>query len=60
MGHARQDGLLSDFCDGSAYKAHPLFSQTSNSLQLILYYDDVELCNPCGSRTKIHKLCEFN
>ena len=25
---------------------HPLFSQTSQSLEIILYYDDVEVCNP--------------
>lgn len=55
-GHAREDGLLSDYCDGTAYKSHPLFSCTSHCLELILYYDDVELCNPLGSRAKTHKL----
>lgn len=55
-GHACSDGLLSDYCDGNAYKIHPLFAQTSHSLELILYYDDVEVCNPLGSRAKTHKL----
>ena len=50
------DGLLSDYCDGSAYGTHPLFSQTFPSLEIMLYYDDVEVCNPLGSRTKTHKL----
>ena len=59
MGHTRQDGLLSDYCDGSAYKSHPLFSQIHHSLELILYYDDVEICNPLGSKAKNHKLCEL-
>ena len=55
-GHTRGDGLLSDYCDGSAYGTHPLFSQTFPSLEIMLYYDDVEVCNPLGSRAKTHKL----
>ena len=53
---------MEDFCDGSLYKAHPLFSHEPASLQIMLYYDDVELCNPLGSRAKVHKLgmcCEY-
>ena len=30
--------------------------KTIPALQVILYYDDVEICNPLGSRTKKHKL----
>ena len=26
------------------------------ALQLTLYYDDLEVCNPFGSKAKIHKL----
>ena len=26
------------------------------ALQLTLYYDDLEVCNPLGSKAKIHKL----
>ena len=26
------------------------------SLQIMLYYDDLEACNPLGSKAKIHKL----
>lgn len=55
-GHKRHDGLLSDYCDGRAYDAHPLFSQYTNCLEVILYYDDVEIFNPLGSRAKKHKL----
>ena len=51
-GHRRQDGLLSDYCDGSVFQSHPLFLQWPNSLQIMLYYDDVEVCNPLGT----HKL----
>ena len=55
--------VLSDFCDGQAFHTHPLFSDHPNALQLLLYYDDVEVVNPIGSHRKIHKLgtcaCSF-
>lgn len=55
-GHQRSDGLLADYCDGTAYKSHPLFSRDHRSLQIMAYYDDIEVCNPLGSRAKKHKL----
>ncbi len=55
-GHCRQDHVLADFCDGTAFVTHPLYSCYPNSLQIILYYDNVEVCNPLGSRAKKHKL----
>ena len=57
-GYTQKDWLLSDYYDGSEYKSHPLFS-TSQCLELIIYYDDVEVCNPLGSRAKTHKLCKY-
>lgn len=54
-GHQRQDELLSDYCDGTLYKSHPLFSSGTLSLEILAYYDDVEVCNPLGSRAKKHK-----
>ena len=47
---------LGDYCDGRAYKSHPLFSTDPVALQLIIYYDELELCNPLGSRRKKHKI----
>ena len=55
-GHKEQDHLLSDYCDGSACKSHPLYSSGSLSLQIFAYYDDMEVCNPLGSLAKTHKL----
>ena len=56
-GHQRcQSEVLSDFCDGSYYRSHQLFSTHANALQIMLYYDDIEVCNPLGSHTKKHKL----
>ena len=56
-GHRNDCGLLNDFCDGSTYSKHPLFSVT---LEIMIYYDDVEVCNPLGSRSKKHKLGKMN
>ena len=32
------------------------FSNHPTALQFILYYDDIEVCNPLGSSAGIHKL----
>ncbi|KAK2864168.1 hypothetical protein Q7C36_003322 [Tachysurus vachellii] len=45
-----------DFCDGSYFKSHPLFSKTQTSLQIQLYYDDFETANPLGSKRGVHKV----
>ena len=37
---------LSDFCDGELFKTHPLFSTEKNALQIIAYYDEMEVVNP--------------
>ena len=37
---------------------HPIFSVDKQGLQLLLYNDDVEICNPLGSKSKIHKMCK--
>ena len=47
-GHRRTDGLLADYCDGSDFLCHPLYSREKNSLQIMIYYDDVEVCDPLG------------
>ena len=33
-----------------------LCSVKKNTLQLIFYYDDVEICNPLGSKRSVQKL----
>ena len=55
-GHSNDTGMLADFCDGAYYKNHSLFSVHKNALQIMMYYDDVEVCNALGSHTKVHKL----
>ena len=48
--------MIEDFCDGTMVANHPLFSQDPYALQIIAYYDEVEICNPLGSHIKRHKL----
>ena len=36
---------------------HPLFSTEKNALQIIGYYDELEVVNPIGSYVSRHKLC---
>lgn len=56
-GHlVRKPGVLRDYCDGETYEQHPLFSIHFEALQILFYYDDLEVCNPLGSKKKKHKL----
>ena len=49
--HDSKDWVMHDMCDESIYEL---------ALQIIAYYDEIELCNPLGSSTKKHKLgCLF-
>ena len=58
--HTSASSVLTDFCDGSLYKSCPLFSSDPYALQIIGYYDDLEVVNPLGSYVKKHKLgCLF-
>ncbi|CAI5668325.1 unnamed protein product [Oreochromis niloticus] len=53
--HLSKTNTFEDFCDGSYYKTHPLFSKDQSSLQIQLYYDDFETANPLGSKRTVHK-----
>ena len=58
--HNAPGNYIRDFCDGSTYKSHPLFSCDPLALQIIGYYDDLEVVNLLGSYIKKHKLgCLF-
>ena len=35
---------------------HTLFSSDPHALQIIAYFDELEVCNPLGSHVKKHKL----
>ena len=53
------NGTLKGYCDGEQYKQHDLFRDHPNALRIQLYYDDVEVTNPLGSKTGVHKLGLF-
>ena len=53
--HKRSDEWLEDYCDGELVSLHPFFSDLG-SIQIVAYYDELEVCNPLGTHTKKHKL----
>ncbi|XP_068707636.1 uncharacterized protein [Montipora foliosa] len=57
--HQRNDDLLCDFCDGDMFQEHPLFGTDPYALQVIVYFDELEVCNPLGSRATKHKIGAF-
>lgn len=51
-----KEGFFQDIVDGSLLKSHPLFSEKPNALQIVLYTDEIEICNPIGSFASKNKL----
>lgn len=54
--NAPNTDLFENFCDGSYFKTHPLYSKHQNAFQIQLYYDDFETANPLGSKKSVHKI----
>ncbi len=48
--------MLGDYCDGELFLNSELFQEDPCALQIHLYYDEVEVCNPIGSKAEKHKL----
>lgn len=55
-GHKRNDNVVGDICDSKHASSHALWGSDPHALQIILYFDELELCNPLGSSRKAHKL----
>ena len=51
-----QENFYYDICDGSFYKDDSFFKEHSDALKLIIFHDQLEICNPLGSRAKKHKV----
>ena len=49
-------GKLADYCDGTIFLTHPLFKTKKTALQVCLYDDNIEVCNPLSSSRGKHKL----
>lgn len=54
-----RSGYFYDINDGELIKSHPLFSARPSALQIIIYTDDIDICNPLGSHASKHKLTMF-
>ena len=53
------DGYFYDIRDGELMRSHPLFSLRPSALQIILYYDRIDVSNPLGSYASKNKLLMF-
>ena len=51
---ARNGIVLSDFTDGSLFRSNELFGNNDTALKILLYFDDVNLCNPLTN--EVHKI----
>lgn len=54
--HQTDDKTIQDFCDGQDFKTHKLFGQNAHALIPHCYFDEFQVTNPLGSKTKRHKL----
>lgn len=55
--HVCTEGIYRYFCCGSVYQNSELFKNDRYTLQIQLYTDDFEICNPLQSKAGVHKLC---
>lgn len=55
--HACTEGRYEYFCCGSVFKKSALFRKDQYTLQIQIYTDDFEVCNPLQSKAGLHKLC---
>jgi hypothetical protein len=59
-GHMEEtDMLLGDYCDGEKHKSHSVYMVDHSHLQLGIYFDELELCNPLASRRTKLKIGAF-
>ncbi|GBM58824.1 hypothetical protein AVEN_179363-1 [Araneus ventricosus] len=53
------NNVVSSFNDGKFAKSHLLFSTNQEALQINLFCDEFEVCNPLGVHRKTHKILAF-
>ena len=51
--HSQSDDKLGDYCDGEQYKTSALFIEDPCALQIQLFYDEVEVCNPTAAYNRV-------
>lgn len=55
--HECIEGEYRNFCCGDVHKNSPIFNEDPYSLQIQIFTDDFELCNPLQSKAGVHKIC---
>lgn len=49
--------IIGGYMDMNHYKNHEFLQRFKHAIRLEIYCDDIEIVNPLGSKTGIHKLC---
>lgn len=57
--HAGGENIYFDFCCGSVYKTSEFFAQNPMAIQIRLFTDDFEPCDPLKSKAGVHKMTAF-
>lgn len=53
------DGFSRSFVDGNQFKNNPFLQAHPRAIRLQIYYDDIEITNPIGTKTGSHKIGAF-
>ncbi|KAK3909351.1 V(D)J recombination-activating protein 1 [Frankliniella fusca] len=59
MSQASSDDIKRSYADGERCKNHSYIQRHRFVVQIILYFDELEVANSLGSKTIIHKLASF-
>jgi hypothetical protein len=51
--------IYDSYKDGSEFSSHPFLEKHKNAVRINLYYDDVEVANPIGSKSAVYKIAAF-
>ena len=55
-----EDGVVKDVRDGACFRENEFFKNNPDAVPLVLFMDELELCNPLGSGKTKHKiLCSY-
>lgn len=53
------DGVYHNFCCGKVYRSSPFFASNPSAVQIRLFTDDFEPCDPLKSKAGVHKMTAF-
>ena len=56
IGQQNTNGFIGDYCERIKYSTHEVFTADYSSIQIFLYFDELKLCNPLGSKRTKHKI----